>query len=58
MTTWTPKTKQPETWTVETVTGVRAYDPAGFSNSPDFDTRAAGVWSARSRLDETWTVES
>ena len=55
MTTWTPKTQQGETWTA-TVRETRAFDPAGFDNTPRFDTgSSAGVWNARTEQPEVWT---
>lgn len=53
MTTWTPKGKDVETWTpkaVQTETWLserptRAFDPYGFSRSPDFSTGStSGIW--------------
>lgn len=56
MTTWTPATKQAETWSDEAT--IRAFD-AQFSNAPDFDTgSAAGIWAVKTKQVETWTAES
>lgn len=55
--TWTEKTRQGEAWTSE-AQGTRGFDPAGFDNSPRFDTgRAGGYWPAKAKQAETWTVE-
>jgi len=52
---WTPKTKQPETWTARE-REMRPFDPAAFENDPVFDTgSAAGVWSAKEKQPEIWT---
>jgi len=52
---WTPVTKQSETWASEDP-GLRPFDPYGFSNTPDFDTGAAsGVWAVKTEQAETWT---
>lgn len=57
MTTWTPKTKEVETWTSE-AQGTRVFDPAVFDNSPIFDTgEAGGYWAPRAKELETWTPE-
>jgi len=57
VTTWTPAANQVETWTNETT--IRSFDPAGFSNTPDFDTGSlAGSWAAKTKQVETWTPES
>lgn len=56
MTTWTPRTKQVETWTSEAQTATRVFDPAVFDNSPIFDTgQAGGYWNPRALQDEVWT---
>lgn len=56
MTTWTPASKQSETWTAN-VRGTRAFDPAGFDNSPRFDTgQAGGYWPPKTKQDEVWTA--
>ncbi len=58
MTTWTEKTEQPETWAVITQQ-TRGFDPAGFDNTPRFDTGStAGIWTARLEQAENWTVAS
>lgn len=54
---WIPATKQSEVWTSEDP-GIRAFDPYGFANTPDFDTgSSAGVWSVRAKQAEIWTPE-
>lgn len=55
MTTWTPVTKQSETW-AEKLLPTRGFDPAGFDNTPRFDTGStAGVWAPKAKQSETWT---
>lgn len=55
MTTWTPKTQQGETWTVEPPEA-RTFSPYTFSRHPVFDTgSAAGVWDVRTAQPEVWT---
>lgn len=57
MTTWTPITKQDETWTAQTQ-AVRAFDPYGFDNAPRFDTGpASGVWTPRTEQPEVWVAQ-
>jgi hypothetical protein len=54
MTTWTPKTKQDETWAEEAGL-VRVFDPHVFDHLPIFDTgRASGTWVERTRQPELW----
>lgn len=58
MTAWTPKAQQVEVWTLETFP-TRGFDPAGFDNSPRFDTGSpAGVWNARAKQAEVWTLKA
>lgn len=55
MTTWTPVTKQSETWTSE-ARAPRVFDPAVFDNTPIFDTGSpAGVWAVKTQQSEMWT---
>jgi hypothetical protein len=57
MTTWTPATIQAETWISESGL-TRGFDPAGFDNSPRFDTGGAGgSWTQNVIQAETWTPE-
>lgn len=52
--TWTPVTKQSESWT--SLADPRVFDPDVFDNNPIFDTGSAtGVWTARTQQSETWT---
>lgn len=54
--TWTPVTKQAETWTSEDP-APRVFDPAVFDNNPIFDTgSAAGVWAEQVKQAEVWTA--
>lgn len=57
MTTWTPITKQDETWTAQ-VQAVRVFDPYVFDRDPIFDTGSslAGIWTARTEQSEVWTA--
>lgn len=57
MTTWTPKTRQSETWArVVTEQHSRVFDPDVFDHDPIFDTGTpAGLWAERTRQPETWT---
>lgn len=58
MTTWTPKTKQGETWTSEAPDTTRVFDPFVFDRLPIFDTGStAGIWDDRVSQVETWTLE-
>lgn len=58
MNTWTPKTQQTETWTVESQDVVRVFDPFVFDRRPVFDTgTSAGVWDEKTIQAETWTTE-
>lgn len=55
--TWAPASTQAETWTAE-VRPVRGFDPAGFDNTPRFDTGgASGVWWLKAQQTEAWTVQ-
>lgn len=54
METWTPKTKQDETWASRTQP-VRVFDPRVFDNRPIFDT-GSGVWADNVEQSEGWVA--
>jgi len=55
MTTWTPKTEQPETWT-ELAQQTRVFDPYVFDRAPIFDTgETGGIWDVKTQQAEVWT---
>lgn len=58
MTTWTPATVQPETYTLIAQTIVRTFSPFTFSRRPVFDTGpSSGIWDTKVEQTEIWTVQ-
>ncbi len=57
MTTWTPKTKQAETWTAEPTPVVGDGFSLGFAPRPAFAIGFRnGIWAERTEQSETWTL--
>jgi hypothetical protein len=57
MTTWTPKTKQSETWTaISTENRPRVFSPLVFAAWPVFATGVlSDFWTDKTAQSETWT---
>lgn len=56
MTTWTPATQQPETWTENPPDTLGAGFSLGFAARPAFAIAIrAGIWTQRDEQSEVWT---